>query len=107
MSFLLKLKSSIKEVLLLLCLFNFMSHDNLIRAQPEGPVRKVLDIEFAAINEQSGLAKSQTYDDVLWVHNDSGDVPRLFALNSQGKIIIPSFLEGRFHGEEVLSLIHI
>jgi len=100
-SFLLKLKSSIKEVLLLLCCFIFMSHDNLIRAQAEGAVRKVLDIEFAAINEQSGLAKSQTYDDVLWVHNDSGDVPRLFALDSQGKVIIPSFLERRFHGEEV------
>ena len=96
-----KLKSSVKEVLLLMCFFIFMSQDNLTRAQPESAVRKVLDIEFPAINEQSGLAKSQTYDDVLWVHNDSGDVPRLFALDSQGKIIIPSFLEGRFHGEEV------
>lgn len=70
-------------------------------AQSAGPVTNLTDIQFPAISELSGIAKSNTYDDVYWVHNDSGDTPRLFALDSEWQVIIPSFLSGQFHGEEV------
>lgn len=39
------------------------------------------------LNEASGLAVSKTLPNVLWSHNDSGDRPRLFALDKQAKVI--------------------
>ena len=41
-------------------------------------------VRFPEINEASGLVLSRKNPGVLWVHNDSGDGPRLFALNSRG-----------------------
>ena len=70
-------------------------------AQSDNFISSSLAIEFPAISEMSGLEKSEQFDDVFWVHNDSGDEPRLFALDGQGKVIIPSFIQGNFHGEEV------
>jgi hypothetical protein len=43
---------------------------------PEGPMEEV-----------SGLVKSSSYDDILWAHNDSGNAPRLFALDSAGTVV--------------------
>jgi len=37
------------------------------------------------IGEASGLTKSLLNDQLLWVHNDSGDDARLFAIDSQGR----------------------
>ena len=34
--------------------------------------------------ESSGVTFSQRRDDVLWTHNDSGDAPRLFAIDAAG-----------------------
>jgi hypothetical protein len=42
-------------------------------------------VEFEAISECSGMAASQKNKDVLWVHNDSGDTNRVFALDTSGK----------------------
>lgn len=39
------------------------------------------------LGEASGLAASRRQPDVLWTHNDSGDVPRLFALSTAGELI--------------------
>ena len=36
------------------------------------------------LDEVSGLAASRKNPDVLWVHNDSGGSPRVFALNAAG-----------------------
>ena len=41
-------------------------------------------VQSAAINEASGLAASRKNSDVLWVHNDSGDSARVFAMNTTG-----------------------
>jgi hypothetical protein len=35
--------------------------------------------------ESSGITASQRRDDVLWTHNDSGDTPRLFAIDTAGR----------------------
>jgi hypothetical protein len=39
------------------------------------------------LGEVSGITASQRADDVWWVHNDSGDLPRIFAIDSTGKVL--------------------
>lgn len=68
-------------------------------AQSNSPAVKLFDIEFSEISELSGIAKSQ-YDDAYWVHNDSGDAPRLYAIDGEGKVLIPPFLRNQYHGED-------
>ena len=65
------------------------------------------------IDEQSAIVKSETYPDVYWVCNDSGDGPFIFPLNSKGEIIIPNYLKKRYSkkgksypGIEILGGIH-
>ncbi len=41
-------------------------------------------IENEAINESSGIIKSQTHDGIFWTHNDSGDEARIFPLRIDG-----------------------
>ena len=41
-------------------------------------------VESDLINEASGLASSRKNSGVLWTHNDSGDLPRIFAMNLNG-----------------------
>ena len=52
------------------------------------------------LNEMSGVSQSRRWPGVYWVHNDSGDDPRVFAVDATGKVIIPDWLQDRFHGEE-------
>lgn len=60
------------------------------------PIARVAN---AAIGEMSGLVKSRRFPGVYWVHNDSGDSPRLFAIDRQGNVIIADYLRGRYYGE--------
>lgn len=46
---------------------------------------KVGTVSSSQIKEASGLVASRKNAGVFWVHNDSGDSPRLFALTSSGK----------------------
>lgn len=48
------------------------------------PGRAVGVLGSSLINEASGLAASRSNSEVLWVHNDSGDDPNVYALNSTG-----------------------
>jgi hypothetical protein len=58
-------------------------------------MRKVLGpIQNPLITEASGLAASRQNENVLWVHNDSGDQNRIFALNSTGKHLGIFFIKG-------------
>jgi hypothetical protein len=41
-------------------------------------------ITAPTIDEASGLAVSRLNDNILWVHNDSGDTARIFAIDTQG-----------------------
>ncbi|CAN5545618.1 hypothetical protein BH11ARM1_BH11ARM1_10130 [soil metagenome] len=52
------------------------------------PIAKV---DFKKIDEMSGIAKSRTFEDTYWVHNDSGDKARIFAIHANGKSIKPSW----------------
>jgi len=42
-----------------------------------------------AVDESSGLAASQRAPGVFWTHNDSGDGPRIFAIQSLGGLVSP------------------
>jgi len=53
-------------------------------------------INHPPIDETSGIAKSNTYEDVYWVHNDSGDEPRLYAIDGKGNAIMPGYASGRY-----------
>ncbi len=62
--------------------------------------KKICRVNHPPIDEQSTLVKSQTYNDVYWVSNDSGDDPFIFPLTGQGEIIIPGFLKRHYDGKE-------
>ena len=66
-------------------------------------LERITRIMHGPIGECSGIARSRTYPDVWWVHNDSGDSARIFAINSQGKVIIPSWMTGEYYGESAVS----
>lgn len=51
-------------------------------APPSEQVAVVTDTE---ISESSGLAVSRRYPDAVWLHNDSGDSPRLFLVGRDGR----------------------
>jgi hypothetical protein len=40
-----------------------------------------------ALKETSGIAASSLFNDTYYVHNDSGDTSRFFAINPQGKLL--------------------
>ena len=65
-------------------------------SDPPGSLEHIGVVEHQPVNEISGIAKSSTYDNVYWVHNDSGGGARLFAIDSSGQVIIPDFMTDRF-----------
>ncbi len=54
----------------------------------------VATVVGGAITEASGLAVSRKNAGVLWVHNDSGEKPRIFAIGMDGKLIATYRLPG-------------
>jgi hypothetical protein len=44
-------------------------------------------ISIAGLIESSGIAASRNNDSVLWTHNDSGDTARIFAVDTQGRLL--------------------
>jgi len=48
-------------------------------------ISQVAVVDDERINEASGLAASYLYPGCAWVHNDSGDKPRLFLIDADGK----------------------
>src|SRR5262249_20743437 len=48
---------------------------------------RVGTLQSPEITELSGLAASRAHPGVLWGHNDSGDVPRIFAIDESGRLL--------------------
>ena len=63
--------------------------------------KKICIVDHPDIDEQSAVIKSQTYEDVYWVCNDSGDDPYVFPLTSQGEMIVPDFMKKRYSGNKI------
>jgi len=61
-------------------------------------VEKYYAVNFDSVSEMSGMVQSKRFADVYWLHNDSGDSARLFAVNGQGEILFPSYLP--VHGQK-------
>lgn len=51
------------------------------------PARATGRVASPELDELSGLVASRKNPGVLWVHNDSGDGPRLFALRTDGSLV--------------------
>jgi hypothetical protein len=47
-------------------------------------------VTHPALGEMSGIVAS-SYPDVYWVHNDSGDEARIFAIHSNGEVVLPNW----------------
>ncbi len=52
------------------------------------------------LNEISGIARSRAYPGIWWVHNDSGDEPRLFAIDAGGGLVMPAWQRERYFADE-------
>lgn len=50
--------------------------------------------------ELSGIVKSRHRENVYWIHNDSGDTARIFAIDGEGRMLIPTFSRFSYHGAE-------
>ncbi len=59
--------------------------------------QRVGSVDHQLVDEQSGIVQSRRWPDTYWVHNDSGDEARLFAIDATGAVIVPPFLEQRYH----------
>src|ERR1051325_9927264 len=44
-------------------------------------------VHINGLDETSGIAASRQNEGVLWTHNDSGDMARVFALDTQGRLL--------------------
>lgn len=51
------------------------------------------------LREMSGIVKSPGRDNVYWVHNDSGDSARIFAIDGEGKSILPTYSRFTAYGD--------
>lgn len=54
-------------------------------------VEVIGQVTHEALGEVSGIVKS-SHGDFYWVHNDSGDAARVFAIEANGTPIVPSWL---------------
>ncbi len=54
-------------------------------------------LQSEAISESSGLVASRTHQGVFWTHNDSGDVPRIFAIDRGGSLLAEFAVGGARH----------
>ena len=89
--------------LLLLCVLVLSGVLLTVRAQPlaEGfiPGTQTL-VTSEPIGELSGLVKSPRRDNLFWAHNDSGNQARIFALDAQGKSVLPTYSKFTSYGED-------
>jgi len=62
--------------------------------------RIVAKITSGPLSEISGMVKSRSYPDTYWVVNDSGAEAKIFAINSKGQNIIPTYSRFSYYGEK-------
>ena len=65
-------------------------------SRAEGPLVVVSAVLHAPIKEQSAIVQSQRWPGTFWVTNDSGNGPYLFAVDGEGKALMPPFLGNRY-----------
>ena len=50
------------------------------------------------LGEISGIAKSRRRDNLYWIHNDSGDSARIFAIDGEGVPVLPTYSRFSHYG---------
>lgn len=55
-------------------------------------------LTHAPLNEISGITRSISRDNLYWIHNDSGDEARIFAINGDGETVMPTFSKFSHYG---------
>jgi hypothetical protein len=60
--------------------FSVFAHDR----RPKGPI--VGHLQNTAMDETSGIAASKIHPGIFYIHNDSGDSSRFFAITTDGKL---------------------
>lgn len=53
--------------------------------------KPIATVRHPAAAEMSGIVRSDRYPGVFWVHNDSGDKPRLFPIKLDGTVVKPPY----------------
>ena len=56
------------------------------------------EISNRAVREPSGIVKSRTYDNVYWIHPDSGQPGNIFAIRMDGEVVMPEQTDGVYTG---------
>ena len=59
----------------------------LLECPAVAPPSQVKIVDLEQVYEASGLIASRTQPGVFWVHNDSGDEPRFFAIDADGALL--------------------
>jgi hypothetical protein len=59
----------------------------LLAGLPSEPLEPVGRVSHPAIREASGVVRSRRYPEIFWVHNDSGNLPALFAIRRDGSLV--------------------
>lgn len=80
----------------------FLFASTLLLAQEPVPLAMapIAQVKSEPIGEMSGIVKSRRRENVYWVHNDSGDSARIFAITAEGKSILPTYSKFTFYGDE-------
>ncbi len=63
-------------------------------APPEPELFEKIAVLPTSLHETSGLAVSRRHRGVLWTHNDSGDGPRVYAMDTVGRLLTSFELAG-------------
>lgn len=64
-------------------------------AQEVRRLEPVATIPHTELAEPSGMVQSGLDPTLFWVHNDSGDVPRLFAVRLDGQVAVPPWMAAK------------
>ena len=64
-------------------------------------------MNFAPINESSGIVRSKFWPDWIWTHNDSGDSARIFAVHKSGNLVKPMWFKGDYQGLAIGDAVNI
>ncbi|MFM7320495.1 MAG: hypothetical protein ACKO5K_03090 [Armatimonadota bacterium] len=67
-----------------------------IPSQPPTPLVPVATVAHGPVSEISGIVASRRFPGTYWVHNDSGDRARIFAMDAKGTVLMPPFLKGGY-----------
>ena len=74
-------------ITLLCCTLLSLSCATLAWSDEFEPGRRVGVLETPLVREASGIVASRQNPGVLWIHNDSGDTARLFAIDAIGQLL--------------------